>query len=481
MRRRQLLVIVATLLVGVAWWVWRLRRVPTEVGPAVAAGGSPRTAPVIGPPAGGSRVAGAVGPTTRDRLLAEADRLWDEQSPGPTPVDAVETRLRRFLLRGASFVDVPLAEVLEDLRRRMIDLGSGDLAALAKLRVEGRPSGRVRLSTGRQLSAWAVLRLAAAQAGMGVAFESDGSVVLRPIGPPADPGADGLVTRAAPIDAFVLRDLMREAGLLDGVAAGDPFGEAAPQAPLSSEAVRAFLDSLGLALAEGGWVDFDAESGHLAVHGSARDAALVEAVAGLADTTGWPQVYLQSRVVRLDQAGPIAEQILGGGDVELLLQALNDEGGSSLVSMPSVVTRPGQAARVEIVRETAVAGSDGMPVVEPRGLILDLDPAVEGERQVNLNGSLDLSTTGVDGRGEVLGLIEAGNDGLWSAVDDLGASSGDRQVTDFEAVLRRGEAAALMAFDDGAGGKVLALVSATLIDPAGQPIDSAAGVPGRGR
>jgi hypothetical protein len=290
-----------------------------------------------------------------------------------------------------------------------------------------------------------------------VSVEGEGAVVLRRVEHPSENGDQ-------PVEATVSLAGWTSGGGVTSPS-DDPFADPAPDA--ASGAVNQFwlLSDLGLPLSEGASVSLNASSGDLTVRGTPKDLAVARAVSDLVASPGAPQLYLQAHLVQIPNAGALADQILDGGEVDLLLRELGAEAGAETVSMPSIVTRPGQTARVEVVRDTAT----GPDAVEQRGFSLAFDPSVEGEHDIYLTGSLDLNLPGDPAAGQVLGFLQRDNDGRWEPAPQDSAPA-SRQVTDFEAALRDGQSAALMAFDDGAGGKVLALVSARLIGADGSPV-----------
>lgn len=143
---------------------------------------------------------------------------------------------------------------------------------------------------------------------------------------------------------------------------------------------------------------------------------------------------------QLDEAG-----------MQLLMRELAQKKGVDLMTMPSTVTRDGQAAKVEIVREliSPVPGSDDEFRTEPVGVVLDLKPAVLGFGQ-KIDMGFNVTDVEEDPKSNELKVVNR-------------ASITDTSFT-------RDASTRLHVETRPDGSRVLLLVTPTLIDATGRPV-----------
>lgn len=200
---------------------------------------------------------------------------------------------------------------------------------------------------------------------------------------------------------------------------------------------------LGLAAAQVGMRVEVREDGNVVLVEDADGGDVEAAEAALKEGLPGVQVLLKTKLIELREDGILEDQVLSGEEVELLIRQLSRSKGVDLMTAPSVVTRAGQEARVEI-------GEGGNEDVQ--GIKLGTLPMVAGEQFVQMDGTIDIGGLSAELTGD------------------------GRSVTEYGTVLVNGQTAALLAVDGENGKKVLALVTGSLQDPSGRPVALPGGV-----
>jgi hypothetical protein len=132
-------------------------------------------------------------------------------------------------------------------------------------------------------------------------------------------------------------------------------------------------------------------------------------------------------------------------DVQLMLRALAQRRGVDLMSMPSVMAKHGQEAKMEIVREVSIESAEGQAEQIMVGKVMDLNAKAVGFGQ-SINATF--IDTDVDESGA--GVRELANLGTDGFSDDGATRISVQEMPD--------------------GSKVILMVTGELIDPTGLPI-----------
>lgn len=190
-------------------------------------------------------------------------------------------------------------------------------------------------------------------------------------------------------------------------------------------------------------------------------------------------IYLEHKLVTVRNGGSIEPNTFAGGsaDFQDTLAELIADLDATITQSPSVVTRSGQRAMIEVSREVVYAtGQDeaGQPPdfdVRNVGLTIPVTAVAAGIGQIQLQGATEL--TGV--ADQSLDDIVSGNRGIPDSSsgfnEEISADSFNVRATDFEGHIGDGNTTViLVAQEDGTS--VYHLLFAQRIDPSGQPINS---------
>ncbi len=223
----------------------------------------------------------------------------------------------------------------------------------------------------------------------------------------------------------------------------------------------------GIPFPEGTTALYNPRTSHLVVRQTHRNHELVRQAVGHRDQRQL-QVLLTSKLVHIPRAWLEKDRVMSERQFETSIRDLTRTKGSTLVTAPSVVTRNGQKATVEVIREFIYPANKDRTKFGSydSGLALTMDPALEGTK-IRLAGEVALNMfknqTAVE---FVTGFPNFKTPPGVKGVDDL-----DPRITEFDVVLESGQTVALSSFkSEPKGDQIIAFITATLIDPAGRRI-----------
>ncbi len=188
----------------------------------------------------------------------------------------------------------------------------------------------------------------------------------------------------------------------------DPFAPPRPEPGIRKRlTARERLESFGVSFPEGAWVR-SGDGSQLVVRNTPENHELIEIVLlQLVDEIGRKRnrVRVRAEVYELSRAEALALQRAAGGgrsgaECSRMIDEWFEEGRATLVALPSLVTKSGQRAKIEMGREQRVlmgyAAKDGKDVAEIEmvqvGLQLEVDPFVRfTSDSIDLNLALSLT------------------------------------------------------------------------------------------
>ncbi len=311
-----------------------------------------------------------------DVPLVEAD-----QPPPPDPASdpALQRRLATFFVEDWAPSGKKFAAALESLLAEGRRLNHLRDATIENLRFEFADEAAAealseRPSFGRYLalSMKDTVALLAAQAGAAVTYVAPST--LRIAVKEDAPDAGKMVTREYDMPSNFLmfgRNYEEESSVIPGTAF-----------TLQERTLPEWLEFWGILMTD----DKQASDGYpasgLVATMNGRDhgvlSLLRQAVNGQASGT----VSLSAKLIEKHSPSPwlIEEKIMTEAEFQLWLRDMNQAPGTNLLTTPSVITRSGQRAKIEVAREFIPPSSEPpSDPPAPHGLVIDLTPVLTGE------------------------------------------------------------------------------------------------------
>ena len=249
----------------------------------------------------------------------------------------------------------------------------------------------------------------------------------------------------------------------------DPFGDS-PATQTSTASIEESLHALGLNSDESLRLGFDESTSQLTVRSSVSQQRRMDQLIDALSSNGMPQVYMTTKLIQLPGDQFTEDTLIPAPEYQELIRDYMTENEVELSSAPSIVTRSGQRAKVEIVRELIMPDSEqqGEFIQHQIGLILEVDPVLEGE-EVRATGSLDIRLP--PGTTELAtGLLTDTLQGNF--VEDFDENGTVTSFeTEFDALIHDGMTACLRCEGSNDSTETLAFITLQLLDPAGKPID----------
>lgn len=257
--------------------------------------------------------------------------------------------------------------------------------------------------------------------------------------------------------------------------AQDPF--AAP--PVRTNEPRAAIEAFGIEVSEDVEFEFDPATATCAVSGPAGEVERIERLirAGV-QVASQEQIHLVHKLVTVRDGGSIEPGTFaaGGADFQDTLGELIADLDATITQSPSVVTRSGQRAMIEVSREVVYpTGQDeaGQPAdfeVRNVGLTIPVTPVAAGIGQIQLQGATEL--TGVAGQSldDIVSGSREISDSHSSFDEEISADSFKLHATDFEGHIGDGNTTIILVAQEG-GTSVYHILFAQRIDPSGQAIN----------
>ena len=163
------------------------------------------------------------------------------------------------------------------------------------------------------------------------------------------------------------------------------------------------------------------------------------------------QVFLVSKLIEVSSKEFEKHEVMSDPRFQFRIRQLSQKKGADLMSAPSVVTRAGQRAKVEIIREMPMKGGAYDELVN-LGATLDMLPTVLKDGRIHLSGKATIRE--LDSPAP-----QFGNNTAFSV------QSSD---TFFDAIIKDGHTLQIICRDKGTPGQRIIYVQAQLIDPSGQ-------------
>lgn len=243
----------------------------------------------------------------------------------------------------------------------------------------------------------------------------------------------------------------------------DPFARQDQRAPFAGEPTLAsmtaqqVLEKNGITFPEGSRALFQYTTSQLIVRHTRVALDQIEAIIDRLHHR-LPQVYFQCKLIQADQHIGSHESILQSDEAEKLWKENSQRKGVDLLSAPSVTTKMGQGATVEVVREVLPKKPESKGIAIEAKFIgpsikLVANPAPDGKASVE--AKVDL---GIDPDAERPWLPKKDAHPDWTRVQTLSVSS--------KAVLASGET--LVLHLPGAKKPVTVLIIAEALNPSGQ-------------
>ena len=310
------------------------------------------------------------------------------------------------------------------------------------------------------ISMRSLMELAAGLAGFEMEM-ADGSVTFTPIPPSADDNT--LLTLAFDVPTGFTGDLARDLNR------GNPFVENPGEAMAS---LKDFAN-WGIYLEDdAGKVIHDPKNNSLAVELTPPELARAEAVVNhLVNGGSTTQIVLSQKIITTEGQLPFDPQTYAtDAAFQVAMRALAQEKRIDLLSSPTVVTRPGQRAMVEIGREVAylTEAANGEPAhVQTRmvGTKLPITPILTGLDRVQLEGAAEFTALGNQTLKSTIGSSVGG--GTEALTGD--PNSFRIHATDFSGDLFDGNTATVHAAEEN-GVSVYQFITARRINPNGTPL-----------
>ncbi len=154
----------------------------------------------------------------------------------------------------------------------------------------------------------------------------------------------------------------------------------------SGKTAKDFLEERGIPFPEGSSVGYNPVTSQLIVTHTAAMLRRVEQIINEVQVA-MPQVYLQTKIIDGPELIGEAGRIYDEADYEALYRSVAQRKGFDMMSAPSVTTKLGQRATVEVVRE--VFGKPPAPM-KFVGVRVEVDPQSGGDGKLKLVGKLEV-------------------------------------------------------------------------------------------
>lgn len=290
---------------------------------------------------------------------------------------------------------------------------------------------------------------------------AEGSVSFTPIPPSADDNT--LLTLAFDVPTGFTGDLARDLNR------GNPFVENPGEAMAS---LKDFAN-WGIYLDDDvGKVIHDPKNNSLAVELTPPELARAEAVVNhLVNGGSTTQIVLSQKLITTEGGLHFDPQTYANDAAyQIAIRAMEQREGVDVLSSPTVVTRPGQRAMVEIGREVAylTEAADGGPAhVQKRmvGTKLPITPILTGLDRVQLEGAAEFTTLGNQTLKATIGTSPDGRPEPLAG----DPNSFRTHTTDFSGDLFDGNTATVHAAEEN-GVSVYQFITARRINPDGTPL-----------
>ena len=164
-----------------------------------------------------------------------------------------------------------------------------------------------------------------------------------------------------------------------------------------------------------------------------------------------PQIFITSKMVDIAAKHLEKHDTLTDPQFQVQIRRLAQMKGADLMSAPSVVTRNGQQAKIEIIREMKVKGAaydESMNL----GVTLDVKPAILENGRIHLSGKATVREV----------------DTPETKFGDNTAVSVQSTETFFDTAIKPGHTIQLICRDKDMVGQRIVFINARIIDPAGQ-------------